>query len=346
MRVHSLRKLVVIAVLAILNSLAWAQEAEFHEVKGFVNGLNGPPGKCVVFVCHAETGMPVAPVHDADKAPKTFWDQALYVLTDESGGFRIPKLPAGKYRFIAQSWAGTEGVPELQGKTNSVVLLHGTAENVTIPVPKTPLNEGFVIIRKLGDGIARITADPPEGGAYLLVSRNRTIGDPSFGIGGWGTEFLTGVIAVTHVSSPTTMLIGLPDNTTLTASAFYYDNIPGGGGVTWNTSERQTVTYSVVAGWSNGKDQPPEALAPLTKFLKENPEIAKQLEQDLKEKFDTLQKHLRHGEIQTGWDAIGGPHQRVQVPKFGEVAFADLAAAAAYARLQKHHEAQRQRQAK
>lgn len=337
--------LLCFAVLG-LPTLSFAQQPQtadaVYEVRGRVEGLNRRPGKSVIFVCDASTGMPIPGPRPAKSDQDKGWEWVLHTIADDQGNFTVGGLKAGKYRFIAQAWSGVEGLPLFQRDTPTTVILHGTAENVAIPDPTMPGNAENVVIKPLGHGTVRLTADPEESGAFMFLSRGRTIGDPILSIAGWGTDFIKGVFAFTHVSSPTMTLVGLPDKTEVTASVFYYDNVPGIGGATWTTGLLDEVAYRVMAGWSNGHDRPPAHLAPLTDYLREHPEIGRAATQEATEK---LRAGFQGGRFQSVWDDLGGPDREIEVPGFGTAALADLLAAYNYAELQRHHAAMKARRA-
>lgn len=314
------------------------------EVRGVVESASGSgmaPESAVVFVCDAKTGWPVLRDDAKTNEEHLDWNSWVHAVTDDHGRFVIPKLSAGTYRFVAQSWSGTQGLPEFQGETSSSVFVHGVASGVVVPDPNQPDGPVAITIRPLGMETVRITADPQEASAFLILSTGKTIGDPVLGIAGWGAEFLNSAFMITHLSSPTLEIFGLPKGVEITASAFYYDNVPGVGGVSWNSGEQREVTFRVYSGWSNAHDQPPPRLEKLTAYLKTHRGVFHQLVSS--EDREQLRQTLVKMGADAAWKSVGGPNRQVDVPEIGPTALVDLFAAHSYSELQRHHEALRQR---
>lgn len=295
-----------------LENVAGDRSSVSQVVVFLVDGDSGYP-------VHADTRRPIRISEDSLEINK-FWT----VLTDEEGGFEFKNVRPGKYRLIAQSWSKTQGVPKVPGNTSPIVMLHGIAENVE-------LNAGQQMtapIRQLGSGFMRIENDPKEGNAFLMISVKPMIGDAILGPYGWGKDFVSHIIGVTHMDQPHVTLFGLPDNSDVHVALLNYDNNPGVGSATFKAGQR-TGNLRIVATWSNGHRDPPPRLKALTEHLAAKKMthrdfIAGDAAQNLN---DAQQKMIQL--IQQD------PQRQIDVAGLGPQRLIDVAAALTYVSIQK-----------
>jgi hypothetical protein len=276
-------------------------------------------GRAVVFLCDAKTSYPI---HRETKKPiaadmrAALLDKLWYAVTDENGTFEFKDVPVGDYRLVAQSWSGTEGMPKSIQKTSTFLILHGVAENVVVQKGERTL----AYPRSLGNRTLRITNDPEEPHAILLISLEPTIGDAILGPAGWGSEFLSHAIGVTMIS-------GLPDVGDVHVGLLNYDNNPGFGNATFKARQREGK-LRIVASWSNGHHEPPPELKELTDQLEKMKLTFNDL---LSEKDKTKYNHEAGAKLVDSLRA--DPRREVDVPGLGKRRLADVLAALGYVQL-------------
>ncbi len=302
-------------------------------------------GCATVFICDATTGRPL--ITNAADEHQPFGVAAFsgglnelwHSDTRDDGAFVFEAVPPGEYRLVAQSWAGVNGVPQGQGNTSETIILHGTAEHVTVTADQTTK----AYLRKLGDGVLHVVNDPQEAGAYLLISTEPTLGDPILGPFGWGEPFINHVIAITHMSKPRAVIVGLPEDQTVHLAAFFYDNVAGSAGCEAVADGNQKAVLNIYAGWSNGHDDPPAALLPLVEYLeKDNPSLSQLLQSPA---YDQLID--KHGNVSDGSGLMRFLAEHgddvVNVANLGEFRIKDVLAAKGYRLLREHHQQRRKK---
>ena len=326
-------RLVLTILLATLGTSLHGPSSLFAEELGLITGQLADSrgqidyvGEVVVFLCDAKSGYPI------DRKTKKPMDisfaslpiaNAWHTVTSKVGLFEFKDVPVGQYRLIAQSWSGTKGLPDFMGETSTVIILHGTAENVTVKAGEKTV----VFPRQLGRGRLKIVNDPEEGSAFLLLSLKPTIGDAILGPACWGDEFISHIVGVTHMHLPHVTILGVPENASIHAALMNYDNNPGIGAASYKAGQSEGK-LRIVATWSNGHKLPPAELKELTDFVsKQNWEIAHFLPEaaGLKTRNESTQvlfKALREN-----------PKREVEIPGMGQRLLADVAAAYLYTQL-------------
>ena len=295
-------------------------------------------GEVVVFLCDQSTGMPLLrstrkplEVSRPNIKPDDYW----LAVTSERGEFEFVEVPVGKYRLLAQSWAGTRGLAKFPGSTSSVLVLNGVVENVEVRAGERTV----AYPRQLGNGVLRIVNDPEEAHAFLLLSLKPTLGDGILGPAGWGDEFLQQLVGISYMEVPYLTVIGVPDEHPLYAGLFNIDNNPGVGAATFPAGSREG-RIRILASWSDGHKDPPPELAELTAHVKarafEPSTFLEAPEPNLGDAYRKLYERMR-----------AEPQGEVEVPGLGKRKLVDVVAALAYASLQKTRaEIERRRPAK
>lgn len=327
-----------------------------------INGQSLQAGGAVVFLCDAATGNPIEgttkqPTRSllktgSGEAQPAFW----FAVLDDRGSFEFRDVPPGRYRLIAQSWSGTTGLPKVMGRTSKFIVLHGVADNVEVKDGEKTV----VYLRQLGEGTLRLKTNPASPGAFLVVSLAPMIGDAILGFSGWGPNFTRQVIGVTHMAGPDVVFFGVPEHRDLHVAYFNYDNSPGVAGGTFQAGP-QDATLWVLAGWSNGHDDPPPRLKPLRDHLMENEltasnflseeEILANVPERLAAQFPRedaktppeVKRRTRESLLKYSAPAAlvqiaaNDPQREADIPGLGKQKLIDIAAALAYLQLREFH---------
>lgn len=258
------------------------------------------------------------------------------VVTDEAGQFAFEGVAAGTYRVVGQSWEpvpgedDAEGVVEgdVWGRRGSVLRLRGAANGVIIPSPEATL----LTLRPFGTGSLSLEEKNGNGGWVAVLSTAPLAGDPALYLLAWDARFLSSAIATNHGPTHRPMTYhGLPDGEVHVAM-FFYDNRPGSaaGTATIRADETATLRPHAIAGWSDGRKDPPPSLAPLTEKLTAT---QWQLEHLLGDLPDEVRRRRDFGSgVLQAWGPLD---RRVQLPDGSTETVADLIAAATYRDLQK-----------
>jgi len=307
-------------------------EAELVKtIAGAVESTGPFQGPAVVFLCDAMTGMPV---WAKSEVPLNGLEAFRHEVSDDQGSFRFKDVPPGKYRLVAETWEGIRGLPKFPDGTPETVTIRGICEDVLVSSAGTTGDIVNVRLTPLGTRSVELLPDPAEGSAFVVLSKKQPIGGETFAGISWGREFLTNALLITHLSHPKLKVHGLPEKTEVTMSAFYYDNLPGMGGATWNTSQQAIVQFKIYAGWSNGHrlgDPPPE-LKDLTEYCLTHAAEVKAALLPFDQKF---LETIRKSSPQQAWDELGGPDRVVALPDFGQTSLLALIQARSYARQKK-----------
>ena len=234
-----------------------------------IDGTGVGVGGVFVFICEQRNGIPLSP-----KTLKPFTGQfgqpneldLLYAMTDDSGAFSFNDIPTGTYRFVSQSWKDTQdikGALEVNGKE---IQLHGVANNVRIAPTLSPAIE----LRPVGTGILKIDADLPNSETLLVVSTSPTQADPILGFAGWAGGFMQNMVGGNRMPYGETTMTGLPEGDVYFAM-FAGDNSPGFADGQVHIKANETTELGriqFVAGWSDGRHEPPEELLPVFEEVK------------------------------------------------------------------------------
>ena len=298
-------------------------------------------GRAAVFVCDPATGYPLVaktrkPLGDGGitiQEMKELW----HVVTEPDGSFSIGDVPPGKYRLVAQSWGGVEGVPD-QKNSSEILNLHGCSE----PIEVTEREGGSGVVRALGNGTLKVVCNPEEASAYLFVSTGKMLGDPILSYFGWGDDFLKSAVGMAHMSKPRMTITGLPEDKDVAIATFHYDNVPGTGGGSFRAGKDAVATIAVYAGWSNGRDDPPAKLLPVVEYLEKNdPPLAEVMELGPPADFQDEKGRLDRRKL---WKGIQeNAEKTITIEGVGKTRVIDLAAADSYRLLRAHHKQQRER---
>jgi hypothetical protein len=316
------------------------QTGRIQGMLGTAAGQQKYVGRAVVFICSAKTGHPLDPATHQSLLMGNNGGDPWHAVTDIDSHFLFDKVPVGEYRLIAQSWSGTEGVPDHKA-TSEVVLLHGVAEGVHVRTAETTQ----VYLQPLGNGVLTIQNDPEEAGAFLFLSTAPMLGDPVLGFHGWGDDFVRHVVGVTHMSVSRATFIGLPDDKEVHVGLFCYDNVPGFGGGQARVGKDSVASIRIYAGWSNGHDEPPARLLPLVNYLEnKNPSLPELMQLGDHDEFLTDRGHPDEQKV---WQAAKKDlNKRISVPAVGDFRVIDVLAADAYKSLRAHHRQQREQRTK
>jgi len=360
----------VAILLALAPASSQSRAAEpAGTIAGRVLDSGGAPvaGVCVV-PCEHTSGIPLSkstmrPFTDEFAAGRQALDLA-YAVSDEQGRFRCEKLPAGRYRLVAQSWkdagpvkqrpknnlpvptpegegrgearpgksgnrssTGIKSLLEVNGET---IELHGVAESVQVPSPAAL----EVVLRPLGTGVLKLDEKMPNDETLLVISTAPPRADPVLGFVGWGGGLMSKMIGANRMPRGKTTVRGLPQGK-VHLVLFAADNSPGwGAGEAEIRPQSTTVAYvPVVAAWSDGHHDPPPRLA----------KLFAQMQTLMLEKDFSLQQILKLNGVQIKpgrgvWEGkqqiaphLGG---RIELPNGGKALLGDVVAAARYVQLQ------------
>jgi hypothetical protein len=79
------------------------------------------------FIGDATTGRPLFAANRkplGDDNPLNSFDDLWHVVTEPHAGFVFDKVPPGEYRLVAQSWSGTQGLPDRKQTSERVLRAH------------------------------------------------------------------------------------------------------------------------------------------------------------------------------------------------------------------------------
>ena len=266
----------MLSISCICGSLIAAQEsrdaATSFAVSGQVVGFDDEPIAGSLVIPLNEHGVPLSKktgkavtMTDLDKADD--FNAILFSRTDDKGQFEL-RLPAGKYRFFAQSWLAKADINNLLAKNGIEIRLDGVKDSVEIESEEAP----EIKIKPIGN--ARISIDLRVGNSstLLLVSTKPLAGDPVLGFAAWSGGFWAGLIGGNRMLKGDTVISGLPSGK-IQLAAFANDNNPGFGGVLVELEggEDKKVDIPLIASWSDGHKTPPDRLVWLVEHMKNNP---------------------------------------------------------------------------
>ncbi|MBN2474932.1 MAG: hypothetical protein JXB62_10020 [Pirellulales bacterium] len=343
----------VLATLAVFTATAVgaaaAEPADPIEPAGSITGkvldADGKPvADVMVMLCQQSTGVPF--VQGAqhtlveaflDRSPQR---ELAFSLSDDRGRFAFDKLPLGRYRLVAQSWRDAKPAKGLMEVHGELLELRGIAENVEVAAGASP----EVAIRPLGTGILRLDEDMPNDWTVLVLSTSPPRADPILGWVGWGGPLVANLLGAHRMPKGKTTVYGLPEGK-VHFVLFANDDSPGFGAGEANVkSGKITDAYApIVAGWSDGRHDPPPRLVPLFNQVKS---LAQ-------EKDFSLPELLRKHGIELNWKGIMNSQAeisrhlstQIELPDGTKTTFGDLMAIVGYLELQRAVE-RRQAQAR
>jgi nitrous oxidase accessory protein NosD len=243
------------------------------EIAGTVVRADGQPvAGAAVVLCDRSSGIPLArgtlqPF--TNDRTQTLGSNILFCMTASDGRFTFDQIPVGSYRLVAQSWrdkASIRAVPEVNGEE---IELHGTANDLGVTGGGTV----DVVLRPLGTGTLRMDQRVPNNATFLILSTAPTGADPVLGFTGWTSSFLRNALGGNRMPRGRTVVHGLPEGTVYVAM-FAADDVPGFLNAEVQIKAGQTTFLPFtpfVAGWSNGRHDPPPELMPIFEEIKAMP---------------------------------------------------------------------------
>ncbi|MCU0914284.1 MAG: right-handed parallel beta-helix repeat-containing protein [Planctomycetes bacterium] len=247
-------------------------------ISGMVTGAGGQPvSGAVVVVCEQAGGIPLSRgtlqpfIQDRAHA---MGDDILFSLTGADGRFTFEKLPIGVYRAVAQSWKNKTTVRVLLEVNGEEVELHGVANDIRVAEGAT----ADVVLRPLGTGALRMDQQVPNDETLLILSTAPPSADPVLGFVSWTGPFLRQAIGCNRMPGGRTVVHGLPEGR-LHVAMFAADNVPGFLDAQVQIRPGQTTLLPCtpfVAGWSDGRHDPPPELVPIYDEIKALPRAESQ----------------------------------------------------------------------
>ncbi len=193
----------------------------------------------------------------------------LFSMTGSDGRFTFEKVPVGSYRLVAQSWRNKASIQAVLDVNGEEIELHGVANDVRVTADATT----DVVLRPLGTGTLRMDQQVPNDETLLILSTAPTGADPVLGFVGWTASFLRQVIGGNRMPGGRTTVHGLPEGTVHIAM-FAADDVPGFLDAKVRIKAGQTTFLPFtpfVAGWSDGRHEPPPELVPICDEIKAIP---------------------------------------------------------------------------
>ena len=335
--------LVVFGFLLVPGQAAEPVGDQTHTISGMVHEFGGRAAGVSVCLCDSKTGLPVAkdgfqPIEWRKWRPSSEQNDLAIVLSDAKGNFVFENVPEGKYRLIGQKWnAPFENV---FAKHGSVIQLFGSEDDVVVPRPTDP-RESWLGLRPPGEGIIQFDQEVDNDETFLFLSSSPPEFDPVLGLDCMGDSFFLNLLGVNRMPSGRTTVIGAPDQP-LYAFFFAGDNSPGYAAVTVPASQGGLVRVppeQFIAGWSNGRKDPPPKLAELTQFLESKSLTASGFLELPKLSHATFDEYFaRMNELRQQF------HREIELPEGRTTRVADLIAVMSYERLQRAAEKRRSRQ--
>lgn len=308
-----------------------------------------PVSDAYLVLCDQATGVPIAakalrPVTDELLAgarinPMDF----LQSWTDPQGRFRFERVPAGRYRLIAQSCPSTQSKDAFFKVMDREIRLRGIAENVVVSKDSSP----EVVIRPLGTGVLRIKDNlKGKDGVLVAISTAPTRADPALRFVGWGGAFAQHLIGGGRKLAGRLTVSGLPPGKIYVAACgFCADDMSGWGAAKTTVKPGQTAKlYVPIHSMWAGHLEPPKRLRPLVEKVKSFGPI-KFLKLLLwRNGFKVPQDY---GDIQAIWrlDRVISRNldRKVELPTGGVATLADAMAAFQYAGCAKEKEEEKKK---
>jgi hypothetical protein len=146
----------------------------------------------------------------------------------------------------------------------AVVHLFGTAEHVRVPSAEAER----LSLAPAGNGIVTFEVEAENEGTLFVLSSQAMEADPILGFHALGTTFLNHALAINVMPYGRTTVVGLPQGT-FHAWFFANDNSPGFASETFALSGDflRVPKTRFIAGWSDGRKDPPARLKELSDRL-------------------------------------------------------------------------------
>lgn len=314
------------------SNLSSAASGSAGAISGKVVDARGQPVPGVaVVLCEQAGGLPLARgtlrPFTSDRGQGMGGD-ILFSMTDPDGRFAFEKVPAGSYRLVAQSWRNKTDVKELGEVNGEEIELRGVANDVRVTDGRT----SDAVLRPLGTGVLRLDQRVPNNETFLILSTVPTGADPVLGFAGWTASFLQHAIGANRMPGGKTVVRGLPEGTVYLAM-FAADDVPGFLDAKVQIQAGQTAILPFtpfVAGWSDGRHDPPPELVPVYEDIKAMPRQEAQAWLAKAMAEAGIQIDPRSGRLQPA-DRLG---REVVLPGGRKTTFGQVMAAVGYIRLQ------------
>jgi len=266
-----LRMAVVIAATLSVETKIAAEESARSISGQVVDAENAPVVDACVLLCDQSSGIPLMkktykPLSNEILAGGTNFAGVAFQRTDQDGRFRFERVPAGRYRLVAQSWPDTPPPDTVLDVTARRVHLCGIADDLKVTDDLSPK----VVLRPLGTGTLRIDDNLSRDGVLVAISMAPTRADPALGFAGWGGAFARNLIGWNRKLDGPTTISGLPEGTHFVALCGFVADDMSGWGVGQSTIKKDQTTELTIpihSVWA-GHHGPPKRLQPLFDEIK------------------------------------------------------------------------------
>jgi hypothetical protein len=210
---------------------------------------------------------------------------------------------------------------ELHG---GVIQLFGAADNVQVPSQRAE----NIVLTPPGDGVLVLDMKVPNSDTLLVLSTEPMLADPILGFIAPGTNFFCHALGLNVMPYGRTTVIGLP-RALVHAWLFANDDSPGFSAETYDLTSGflRAPAIPFVAGWSDGRHEPPQRLQDLARSLKEQGTSPK----SILKLDEALKPRELHAELQKYNSRLG---EMISLPNGTQVKVADLSALIIYDLLQ------------
>ncbi|HUS37588.1 MAG TPA: carboxypeptidase-like regulatory domain-containing protein [Verrucomicrobiae bacterium] len=258
-----MKRLVIIAVTALFCFEVFGAEAG-HRIGGVTMEARAGTPDVTVILCDQKSGQPVLAESFLPflQSKLSFPPKLATTQSGPRGEFVFTNVPPGEYRVVAQKWTGPfKGLFAVHG---AVVHLFGTAEHVRAPSAEA---EG-ISLSPAGNGIVTFEVEAENEGTLFVLSSQGMAADAILGFHALGTNFLNHALAVNVMPYGRTTVVGLPQGT-FHAWFFANDNSPGFASETFTLGGDflRAPKTRFIAGWSDGRKDPPARLKELADRL-------------------------------------------------------------------------------
>lgn len=326
MKARFLRWLLFLELLGFILPSPVQAAAATNRIAGTVMEVRGGTPDVTLILCDQNSGLPVTAntfQPFTESRPLNFPPQLATTLSGARGSFAFTNVPPGEYRIVAQKWTGPfKGIFELHG---GVIQLFGVADHIRVPSPEAET----LSLSPPGDSVLVLDLAMPNNGTLMVLSTKPLLADPILGFHAPGTNFLSHAIGLNVMPYGRTTVVGLPKDT-IHAWFFVNDNSPGFAADTYEMREPylRAPQISFVAGWSDGRHDPPERLKTLSVLLSQHgvtPYSLLGMDKELPMAKQLAQLQKFYGELD----------RRVALPNGDFATMSDLIALISYEQLKK-----------